>query len=145
MLAGRLQVRPATQGDAQALFNWRNAEQNRVMMTNPGEMEYSGHVAWLERVLADDDRRLFVGEVGGQPVGSIRFDIEDGVAEVSLHLDPKFHGLGLGPKLLAAGEAASGALAFIATVLEKNRPSQLLFERSGYTRLSPQSWRKDGA
>ena len=44
-----------------------------------------------------------------------------------------------------AGEAASGALAFIATVLEKNRPSQLLFERSGYTRLSPQSWRKDGA
>ncbi|WP_370182606.1 UDP-2,4-diacetamido-2,4,6-trideoxy-beta-L-altropyranose hydrolase [Alteriqipengyuania sp.] len=145
MLADTLQVRPATQGDAQALFDWRNAPENRAMMTNSGEMEYAGHVAWLERVLADDDRRLFVGEVGGQPVGSIRFDIEDGVAEVSLHLDPAFHGLGLGPKLLAAGEAGSGAGAFTATVLEKNRPSQLLFERGGYTRTGPESWRKDAA
>ena len=52
------------------------------------------------------------------------------------------------PESRAESEAVSigsGALAFIATVLEKNRPSQLLFERSGYTRLSPQSWRKDGA
>ncbi|NTZ43424.1 UDP-2,4-diacetamido-2,4,6-trideoxy-beta-L-altropyranose hydrolase [Altererythrobacter sp. SALINAS58] len=144
MLADTLTVRPAAAGDSENLFNWRNAPENRVMMNNPEEMDWARHVAWLDRVLSDTARKLFVGEVGGQPVGSIRFDLEEsGATEVSLHLDPGFHSLGLGPHLLAAGEAASGADVFVAKVLEKNRPSQLLFERGGYTRTAPESWRKD--
>ena len=143
MLAETLVVRPAVLADVQNLFDWRNAPDNRTMMTNADAMEYADHCAWLDRVLADENRRLFVGEVGGEPVGSIRFDIVNGTAEVSLHLDPNFHGLGLGPKLLSAGEAASGAVSFIAKVLDKNRPSKLLFARSGYTRIGSENWRKD--
>ncbi|EAQ29443.1 flaR protein (flaR) [Erythrobacter sp. NAP1] len=143
MLKDTLSVRRATNEDARRLFDWRNAPENRAMMTNPEELAWADHVAWLSRVLADETRLLLIGHVGERDIGSIRFDLdEQGAAEVSLHIDARFHALGLGPKLLAAGEKESGASTFLATVLSKNRPSQALFERSGYERTGTQDWRK---
>ncbi|MEO1731349.1 MAG: UDP-2,4-diacetamido-2,4,6-trideoxy-beta-L-altropyranose hydrolase [Pseudomonadota bacterium] len=143
MLASELKVRPVTQCDARALFDWRNAVENRRMMNNQEELVWANHIDWLDRVLRDKRRLLFIGEVGGQAVGSIRFDIgEDGVAEPSILLDPSFHGLGLGPYLLGAGEAMTGASTFHAVVLKRNRASQVLFERAGYAPTGPESWRK---
>lgn len=143
MLASKLTVRPVIKEDARVLFEWRNAVENRQMMSNKEALLWHDHIDWLDRVLRDEQRLFFVGEVGSQAVGSIRFDFsDDGAAEPSLHLDPRFHGLGLGPYLLEAGEIATGASTFHALVLEHNRPSQLLFERSGYTQTGPESWRK---
>ncbi|AWW74149.1 UDP-2,4-diacetamido-2,4,6-trideoxy-beta-L-altropyranose hydrolase [Erythrobacter sp. KY5] len=143
MLNDALSVRKATHEDASCLYEWRNAPENRAMMTNPEELAWDDHVAWLGRVLTDGKRLLLIGHVGKQDVGSIRFDFDENkAAEVSIHLDPRFHGLGLGPKLLTAGETKSGASEFLATVLAENRPSQVLFERGGYERTGAQDWRK---
>ena len=143
MLAGTLTVRPATTDDARIMFDWRDDPATRAVSRTSGALEWDGHVAWLERVLADPERQLFVGTIGGRPVGVIRFDFSsEDRAEVSLYLDPALHGLGLGPHLLLAGEDAADPRTVDATVLESNRASQRLFATCGYEQVAPDRWVK---
>lgn len=143
MLAPSLTVRPAKQEDAQMMFDWRGDPTTRAVSRETDELVWSEHLAWLNRVLKDPARPLMVGEIGGRPVGVIRFDFsEDTRAEVSLYLDPALHGLGLGTHLLLAGEAAAGPAVIDATVLRDNRASQRLFEACGYTQTGKTTWRK---
>ncbi|QUL37349.1 UDP-2,4-diacetamido-2,4,6-trideoxy-beta-L-altropyranose hydrolase [Erythrobacter sp. JK5] len=143
ILASSLTVRPATQADARMMFDWRGDPATRAVSLDSDELVWDDHVAWLSRVLDDPSRNLFVGAIGGRPVGVIRFDFStDARAEVSLYLDPALHGLGLGPHLLLAGEAAANPAIVDATVLEGNRASQRLFERCGYTRTGPTAYEK---
>ena len=146
MLGDRLIVRPATRADAQMMFDWRNAPATRAVSLEQGPLAWDAHLAWLDRILADPTRNLFIGEIGGRAVGVIRFDSSapDG-ATVSLYLDPALHGLGLGPQLLLAGEDAVGRKIVEAVVLEDNRPSQRVFEVCGYERVAPDRWVKHRA
>ena len=86
-------------------------------------------------MLQSPDRWLFVAQVGALPVGSIRFDrIDSQRLEVSLYLDPELLGLGLGPRLLLAGEQqmqgtiADASFEVDAIVVAGNAASQRLFE-----------------
>lgn len=143
MLAESLAVRPARQEDARQTFDWRNDPGIRAVSREKDALDWDKHLAWFESVCADPLRQLFIGEIGGEPVGVIRFDQSEGErGEVSLYLDPSLHGLALGPSLLLAGEAASGLRTIDATVLEGNRPSQALFERCGYARTAATKWIK---
>jgi UDP-2,4-diacetamido-2,4,6-trideoxy-beta-L-altropyranose hydrolase len=132
-----LELRAATLADARLMFDWRNHETTRRVSSDASELVWDSHVAWLERTLGDASRHLYIAEVGGDPVGVIRFDLDGSrEAEVSLYLDPALTGLGLGPTLLAEGEEAlqrvSRVDAFRARVLEDNPRSRRLFERGGY-------------
>lgn len=138
LLGDRLRLRPATMADATRLHDWRNHPATRAVSGNAEAIDFSAHQAWLQRVIAADNRCLWVAEVGALQVGSIRFDQADNRDwEVSLYLDPDLHSLGLGPHLLLAGEQAlrgqiqaSGQL--VAQVLPGNTASQRLFEACGY-------------
>ncbi|MEI8265166.1 MAG: UDP-2,4-diacetamido-2,4,6-trideoxy-beta-L-altropyranose hydrolase [Betaproteobacteria bacterium] len=138
MLADRLALRPATPEDADLLYRWRNHPATRAVSRDPRPIDRDAHVAWLARSLADTARRLWIGHVGRVDIGTIRFDAgPQGDAEVSLYLDPDLHGLGLGGRLLRAGEteARRAGLAqrlFVATVLDANAGSRQLFRSGGY-------------
>ena len=138
LLRDHLQLRPATQADAALLHGWRNHPTVRAVSGRPEAIERDAHGRWLERVIADPNRWLWVAEVGALPVGSIRFDrIDGGQLEVSLYLDPNLPGLGLGTRLLRAGEERMHALLdaplqIDATVVAGNRSSQRLFQAGGY-------------
>jgi len=143
ILASSLTVRGATLDHAQMMFDWRGDPATRAVSLENDELIWDDHVAWLTRVLDDPARQSFVGEIGGIPVGVIRFDFADEArAEVSLYLDPALHGLGLGLHLLLAGEAAAEPKIVDATVLESNRPSRRLFESCGYQQTGPTAWEK---
>ncbi len=140
LLARTLALRPATMDDASLLHAWRNDPAIRATSHDTGEIALEAHLAWMARVLADPRRRLFVGCIGGRPVGSIRWDrLADGSWEVSLYLDPGLTGLGLGRRLLAraedwlAGHEGAGVTAR-ATVRPDNTASARLFEQAGYLR-----------
>lgn len=143
MLSDRLDLRAATSADAERMFDWRNDPATRAVSLEQGEIAWADHVAWLDGVLGDLSRRLFIGEIGPRAVGVIRFDFAaGGRATVSLYLDPALHGLGLGPRLLLAGEEAAGPRIVEASVLRDNRPSQRLFEGCGYERVASERWEK---
>lgn len=140
VMADRLAVRAATPGDAAMLHAWRNDPVTREVSIDTRDIPYAAHVSWLEAVLAAADRRLFIAEVAGVPVGAIRFDRDDdGAWEISLYMDPALHGLGLGGRMLLAGERAivrmsAAAVVFDAQVVEGNEVSARMFARAGYAR-----------
>lgn len=147
LCAAQLQVRPATADDRALMHAWRNDPRTRAVSRQQQPITEAEHAQWLAATLARSDRLLLVGEIGGCPVGVIRFDqLAAAQAEVSLYLDPRLTGLGLGPVLLAAGEAAAaarfgGALQFVATVLDGNAGSAQLFRQAAYLQ-SGELWRK---
>lgn len=136
----RIVLRDARREDAALMYEWRNHVSTRQVSANSAEIEWPAHLSWLERVLRDADRMLQVGTIGSVPVGVIRFDgIRRAEAEVSLYLDPRLHGLGLGRSLLEAGEervrqCGRDLRCIVATVLDTNVASRRMFEAAGYIR-----------
>lgn len=138
LLRDHLQLRPATANDAELLHGWRNHPAVRAVSVTQDPIDFDAHQRWLHAVLANSARCLFVARVGQLPVGSIRFDrLDSGHLEVSLYTDPQLQGLGLGLRLLAAGEQALLAqhpdgFTVEAQVLPGNTASQRLFQTAGY-------------
>jgi len=69
-----LVLRVATLSDADILLAWRNDRETRRQAKSTDNVEQSSHVSWLTAVLNDDDRALYIGMDGDEPVGSVRAD-----------------------------------------------------------------------
>ncbi len=98
-------MRPATLGDADRLLAWRNDPAVRAASHSTGPVEAAGHRRWLERILADADRQLFIAEEDGVPVGSVRADADSGAGGgklLSWTVAPEARGRGVGKRMLAA-------------------------------------------
>lgn len=137
MLRDMLLVRPARMDDAHLMFEWRNHPATRQSARDDREISWADHEAWIKRTLDNPQRCLLIAEVGHCPVGVIRFDFKGTQAEVSLYLDPALHGLGLGKRMLHAGEASAMTAwprleVITAEALEDNLGSQRLFLDAGY-------------
>jgi RimJ/RimL family protein N-acetyltransferase len=93
-----LRLRPATVADAALLLEWRNDEATRQASHNTGVVTPEDHARWLDALLRDPSRRLFIAEVNGDPVGSVRADRDpDGAChELSWTVAPSARGRGLG-------------------------------------------------
>jgi len=136
-------VRAAKPSDAQVLFEWRNDASARVASSSRVEVEWEGHRAWLESVIADPRRFLYIAEStessGLARVGTSRFDLDpDGLeAEVSINLNPEFRGRGLAAGVLGASlerfaSVWAGALPIRALIRPENTRSVRLFTAAGF-------------
>lgn len=139
ILADRLTVRSATVGDGERMHAWRNDPAVRAVSRETAEIPLERHLTWLTRALADRYRLILVGEIGGRPIGVVRFDHDPGrdQAEVSIYLDPQINGIGLGTRLLAAAERFIAArpdapATLVAQTLPGNDASARLFAALGY-------------
>jgi len=138
-LAGAvLQVRQATQDDAQLLFDGRNAEAVRRWSLDTHVIDWQRHQAWLAASLSNPRRLLLIAEADDGPVGVLRYDLDDARAEVSIYLFEGRFGLGWGRALLARGEAFvtahwSRLEAITAQVLPANSASLKVFREAGFT------------
>jgi spore coat polysaccharide biosynthesis predicted glycosyltransferase SpsG/RimJ/RimL family protein N-acetyltransferase len=134
-------VRRATAADARLLHEWRNDPTTRQASRSSDEVAWDDHVRWVDRVLGDPARQLYVAEQAGAPIGTVRWDrLGGGDWEVSITVAPQARGRGLAVPLLRAGEDAlqtEGGARLIATVHVDNVPSRRLFERAGYLPLTP--------
>jgi RimJ/RimL family protein N-acetyltransferase len=132
-----LRLRPATADDAERLLAWRNDPVTRAASRSTAEVALDEHRGWLERVLADPERHLLIGEAEGRAVGQARFDaLDDGAYEISVTVAPEVRGQGLGTALIAAAtgwlrETAPGA-AVLAAVRPENAASLAAFRAAGY-------------
>lgn len=96
-----LKLRPATIDDADLLFAWRNDALTREASHGTAPVARDEHFAWLTRTLGDPRRKLFVAEVNGVPVGTVRSDFADGVCELSWTVAPSARGRGVGQRMVA--------------------------------------------
>jgi UDP-2,4-diacetamido-2,4,6-trideoxy-beta-L-altropyranose hydrolase len=130
-------MREATAADSDALFEWRNHESVRRYARRPDPIPAADHRAWLQRVLADPDRVLLIGERHGSPVGVVRFDITDGRAEVSTYRVPGSMGTSLAAPLMRAADEwlrvhRPDVAAITAEVIGDNERSHRMLRASGY-------------
>jgi RimJ/RimL family protein N-acetyltransferase len=138
-LAGAvLQVRLATLDDAQLLFEGRNAEAVRRWSLDTHVIDWQRHQAWLAASLSNPRRLLLIAEADDGPVGVLRYDLDDALAEVSIYLFEGRFGLGWGRALLARGEAFVTAHwpaleVITAQVLPANSASLKVFREAGFT------------
>ncbi|OQB75894.1 MAG: hypothetical protein BWX92_02310 [Deltaproteobacteria bacterium ADurb.Bin135] len=96
-----IRLRPATMKDADILLEWRNDPETRKASHNTAEVQRNDHISWLSRTLGNPDRRLYVAEENGDPVGTVRADFSDGVWELSWTVSPRARGRGVAKRMVA--------------------------------------------
>jgi UDP-2,4-diacetamido-2,4,6-trideoxy-beta-L-altropyranose hydrolase len=134
---GEVEIRLACAEDGDMLFSWRNDERTRRYFHNPAPLAFAEHIKWFERILADKTKILLVSSRGGVPVGCVRFDLHDNVADVSIYLDPSLQGHGVGGRVLCAAmdwlyEQHPEITTIDAEVHSGNVASAKMFLRCGY-------------
>ncbi len=97
-----MNLRPVTLQDASLLLQWRNDPVTRLASHNTQEITLEDHFLWLKKLLENSNRRLFIAEVEGLPIGTVRADLEEnGVTELSWTIAPEARGKGFGKEMVA--------------------------------------------
>lgn len=132
-------VRLAVADDATVVWPWRNCESTRRYFFDPSPVSLDTHVAWWNRSLADPQRALLIGFSEGRAFGVVRFDFDaSGSAVISIFLDPKITGKGMGRALLFAGlswlrKYHPETSAVSAEILPENFASLRVFQAAGFS------------
>ena len=95
-----IDFRPASLNDAECLFAWRNDPLTRAASHDERPLDLETHLAWLEQVLQDPERSLWIVEMAGQPVGTLRTDREGDVQVLSWTVAPEVRGQGVGKRMV---------------------------------------------
>ena len=129
-------IRLADRDDSRRVWEIRNDPGVRVVSANSQEFSFDSHDVWFEsKYFSEGSNYCYVLEVSKTVCGYCRldFDQEKKWYVVSIALDPKFHGQGLGQYLLAETikEFDHRGLIF-AEIKKTNTPSLKLFEKNNF-------------
>ncbi len=129
-------LRRATALDVRRIWEWRNDADARRASFDPNPIPFESHEQWFARKLGDPHSRIFIAEVDGTPVAYVRFEVDDGHAEISVAVDPLARGRGYGPAAIAEGArllfAETAVERITALVKLENSASRVAFERAGF-------------
>lgn len=95
-----MKLRPAVLEDAELLLAWRNDPVTRSSSRNTWPVTEAEHLAWLRQVLGDPNRRLFIAEENGVPVGTVRADFDGRAHELSWTVAPEARGRSVGRRMV---------------------------------------------
>ncbi len=135
---GSIGLRTAGVEDSETLFDWQQGPGVRRYSRNPRAPTRTEHDAWLNGVLNDADRQLYVVVRDEAPVGMLRLDRRprkqgsDRSFEISILVDPSASGQGVASAALRAVRRLEPKAEIWAFVLPENEVSRRLFLRAGY-------------
>lgn len=98
-----IKIRLAVPDDCKQMFEWRNAEETRQYFMDPNPLLWENHRTWFQSVLSDKNRHLLIGEEDKQPIGVLRYDVEESKAYIDMYLRPGMSGKKRGTALFIAG------------------------------------------
>ena len=126
-------LRMATWADSDQLLEWANDPKTRLASFSSAPITREAHLAWLQAIVMDPERRLLLC-----PSGTVRLARAHGDAVVSITVAPARRGQGEGRRLLSALSAWAHAAGFaqhlVAWVRHDNPASRHLFSSAGYVR-----------
>jgi len=135
--AGRVTLRPAVMEDSHRVWEWRNEQATREASFNTEYIPLEAHQMWFARKLNDPHMRILIAmDHRGHEIGYVRFDINEGEAEISVSLDKGERGKGYGVAVIKNGSdqllKAETLQRIIAHIKKSNPSSVLAFERAGF-------------
>jgi RimJ/RimL family protein N-acetyltransferase len=131
-----LTLRPATQADAQLLFDWRNDPVTRRNSIDTGEVAWHDHVRWLAASLSRSDRQLLIAERGVEPVGTVRLDHVGDRCTLSWTVAPSQRGRGIGKAMVQRTVIDADVAILFAMIKTDNIASIHIAETCGFKRVS---------
>lgn len=100
-MSSAIHLRAITKEDSGLLFAWANDPHVRAASLSQGPISRETHEAWFQKKIDDPACHIFIGmNEEEMPVGQIRCDIEDGIAEVDVHTAPDHWGKGYGTLMI---------------------------------------------
>lgn len=134
-----VRLREANAGDLEHTFAWQCEPGARQHFRQPAAPTRSEHEAWFRQRLRRSSPALWIVEVAGQPVGSIRLDaIEDKTPahfEVSILIAAAHRGKGRGTQALKSLRSLHPDYDLVATISPNNEPSIAAFKRAGFRKV----------
>ena len=88
--------------DWKFLLDWRNDIETRKNSHNMELVEEANHKKWLNSILANENRQLFIAIENEIPVGTVRADFDNttDVFELSWTISPSYRGKGIGKEMV---------------------------------------------
>jgi len=131
----KIVLRKAHGNDVGIYFEWVNDSEVRKQSFNSEAVLWQAHQEWYKNKLLDENCFMFVMESDNQPVGQIRFDVVDGVANIDYSLDKKARGKHLGERLISDGidmVLANRCVVFQASIKKQNLASIKTIKKLGF-------------
>jgi len=133
----RVALRPATEDDIETTFRWQSIPLLRRYFHNTGTPTWDEHSTWFRARLCDPDCLIFIIQDTGEDAGVLRLErTGHGKFMVSILVDPKFQGNGVGREALVLARRVFPAARLEAEILPQNKPSESLFKSAGYLKSS---------
>jgi UDP-2,4-diacetamido-2,4,6-trideoxy-beta-L-altropyranose hydrolase len=130
--------RQARAADLMLYFEWANDPAVRRQSLSQASISLEDHSRWFHSKLASKSSRLFLFFAGQQPIGQVRFELDEAQAVINYSLAAPARGQGFGKKMLSiamdalAEEPDLHIEAFFGIVKKENTPSKKIFERLGF-------------
>jgi RimJ/RimL family protein N-acetyltransferase len=131
-----LTLRPATEADAQLLYDWRNDPLTRRNSVDTVEVGWHDHVHWLSASLLRSDRQLLIAELGQEPVGTVRVDHANDRCILSWTVAPRQRGHGVGKAIVQRAVVEARVAILFASIKEDNLASIAIAKACGFKRVS---------
>jgi UDP-2,4-diacetamido-2,4,6-trideoxy-beta-L-altropyranose hydrolase len=131
-------LREVKENDCRLLWEWANDRFTRAMSFNSKPISLKTHEDWFYSKIRDPKCFFLIAEnKNGRPIGQIRFDPDGDEALVSVSLEPKFRGYGLGGEFIrrACGKFIDETKVekIRALIKKSNKASIGAFEKGGFS------------
>lgn len=134
-----MKIRRANEKDCEFIFEWIQSPEVRAAGFSDDKIEWEEHKQWFQNRLADEETAMYMAELNSfqNPIGHVRFEVENSIPECSVILNQLFRGKGLGTELIRDGTKIYTQnhphIHCIEAVIKKdNIPSQKAFQKAGY-------------
>ncbi len=97
-------LRPASLEDEKRLLIWRNDPVTRHASLTQHIIGKNEHARWLRESLANPNRKIYIAEKDGVPVGTFRIDSETDLLFLSWTIAPVWRQMGLGKRMVKTAE-----------------------------------------
>lgn len=131
-------LRSATKEDCRDLWIWRNRPEIRKWCFHSKEIGFEDHKKWFEKKMEDEKVKIYISEdKDGEKIGQARFELDKDTAFISVNLNPRFSGKGLGNRLIRIATELfvrknPEVKEVIAEIKDENISSKRAFEKAGY-------------
>lgn len=134
-----LRLRQASTSDCRTVWEWANDPVVREASFSTESIPWDGHVKWFEAKLLDPHCHFYIVlDEAGSALGNVRFDVQQGEAEVSVAMSGEFRGRGYGGEAIRLASVElfrkEPITRIHAHIRESNLASIRAFSKAGYTK-----------
>lgn len=142
-----IDLKLATLKESKLIWQWRNdpSTRNNSLKTKP--ITWIDHATWYQKILKDQNSKMYVSFFNNIPIGVVRFDIKNAqmrTYNININIAPQSRGKGFGKTLLNKSiiklrQEDPFLVRISAEVKKENLLSNKLFLSSGFHLIKEES------